>query len=93
MAICYPGTMLRLQSRATQLRQAAGSQLSQMVSGVRPTSGHRLPEGVLSCKYSTPSMRDLTTPEPVLREGPIKKLMVANRGMDSFKNRVSFQYE
>ena len=61
--------MLRLQSRATQLKHAAGSQLSQIVSGVRS----KLPGRMVSCKYST-------APDTQLKEGPIKKLMVANRG-------------
>ena len=76
--------MLRLQSRASQLRHAAGSQLSQVLSGVRSKPGYPLSEGMIACSYSntTFSMRDMTTPEPFLREGPIKKLLVANRGKE-----------
>ena len=63
--------MLRLQCRATQLRHAAGKQLSQMVSDVRS----KLPGRMAACKYSTAK-------DAELKEGPIKKLMVANRGRD-----------
>lgn len=82
MVLRFLGNMLRLQSRASQLRHAAGSQLSQVLSGVRSKPGYRLSEGMIACSYSntTFSMRDMTTPEPFLREGPIKKLLVANRG-------------
>ena len=67
--------MLRLQSKAPQLRHVARMQMSEVVAGLKPSPGFRLPLG--ACKYATST----STQTKESAEGSIKKLLVANRGI------------
>jgi len=67
--------MLRLQTRASQLRHAASLHLSEAPIGLKPQYGYKLPPGLRSCatfRSETPLPRDTDT---------IQKLLVANRGV------------
>ncbi|KAL4239004.1 hypothetical protein ACF0H5_003708 [Mactra antiquata] len=66
--------MLRLQTRASQLRHVAGLQISEGV-GVLTRPGYKLPPGV--CANSTASAGRVS---PTKVAGNIEKLLVANRG-------------
>lgn len=67
--------MLRLQTRASQLRHVAGLQLSEGPAGIRRQPGFKLPAGV--CASSTNVSGRVS---PTKEAAEIKKLMVANRG-------------
>lgn len=67
--------MLRLQTRATQLRHVAGLQLSEGQGVIKRKPGFKLPVGV--CSSSTNVSGRVS---PNKQVGKIQKLMVANRG-------------
>ncbi|XP_045187264.2 pyruvate carboxylase 1-like isoform X3 [Mercenaria mercenaria] len=67
--------MLRLQTRAAQLRHVASLQLSDGPAGLKPRPGFKLPAGV--CANSNYASGRVSPNKEV---GQIKKLMVANRG-------------
>ncbi|XP_060608641.1 pyruvate carboxylase, mitochondrial-like isoform X2 [Ruditapes philippinarum] len=69
--------MLRLQTRAAQLRHVASLQLSEGPAGLKPRPGFKLPAGI--CCNST-SASNTGRLSPTKEVGQIKKLLVANRG-------------
>ena len=69
--------MLRLQTRAAQLRQVASLQLSEGPAGLKPRPGFKLPAGVCASSNIANSTGRIS---PTKELGQIKKLMVANRG-------------
>ncbi|XP_014676191.1 PREDICTED: pyruvate carboxylase, mitochondrial-like [Priapulus caudatus] len=66
--------MLRLRTRVVELSMAGTAHLAQILPGNGRLLGYRLPYQLLACKQTT------CATDPNVKERPIKKLLVANRG-------------